>query len=197
MRKPSAALVVASAALVMATIGTSVAATGYLITSSKQIKAGSISLSDLSKSARKELHAARGPVGPEGPEGEEGADGPPGDDGEDGESATNLWAQIKADGSVNASSDGVTAANSSTGVYYVNFGQDITECAALATQASLPNFSGAGLTVAGIPGPAFVAMSSAGVDLAPGFPSVSSATVQTRRTGGALVSTSFAIAVFC
>ena len=45
MRKPSAALVVASAALVMATIGTSVAASGYTITLSKQIKPGAISLS--------------------------------------------------------------------------------------------------------------------------------------------------------
>ena len=42
MRKPSAALVVASAALVMAGIGTSVAATGYTITSSKQIKPGAV-----------------------------------------------------------------------------------------------------------------------------------------------------------
>ncbi len=69
MRKPSAALVVASAALVMAGIGTSVAATGYTITSSKQIKPGSISLSSLSKSARKALHGrarARRPAGRDG-----------------------------------------------------------------------------------------------------------------------------------
>jgi hypothetical protein len=197
MRRPSAALVVASAALVMAMIGTSVAATGLMITSSKQIKPGSISLSDLSKSARKGLHGARGPEGPEGPEGEIGADGPPGDDGADGESATSLWAQIKADGSVNVSSPGVTALNSSTGVYYVNFGEDITSCAVLATQASIPNFAGAGLTTAGTPGPAFVVMNSAGVDFAAGFPSLSSATVQTRRTNGTLVSTGFAIAAFC
>ena len=63
MRKPSAALVVATAALVMATVGTSVAASHYLITSSEQIKPGSISLSDLSKSARKALHGTRGPAG--------------------------------------------------------------------------------------------------------------------------------------
>ena len=66
MRKPSAALVVACTALVMATIGTSVAATGYTITSSKQVKPGAISLANLSKSARKALHGTRGPAGPEG-----------------------------------------------------------------------------------------------------------------------------------
>ena len=40
MRRPSAALVVATAALVMSTIGTSVAATHYVISSPKQIKPG-------------------------------------------------------------------------------------------------------------------------------------------------------------
>lgn len=195
MRKPSAALVVATMALVMATIGTSVAATGYTISSSKQIKPGSISLSDLSKSARQAL---RGAQGPEGSAGEDGWDGEDGSDGEDGESATSLWAQIDADGSVNSSSaDDVTAMNKSTGLYYVNFADDITDCAVLATQGGIPDFDGAGLTTGGIPGPAFVSLSSAGVDFAPGFPSVSSVTVQTRRTSGGLVSTSFAIAVFC
>jgi hypothetical protein len=197
MRRPSAALVVASAALVMATIGTSVAASGYIITSSKQIKPGSISLSDISKSARKELRGARGPAGPEGEIGDDGPIGPAGDDGEDGESATNLWAQINANGGVNASSSDVTALNSAAGVYYVNFGQDISSCAVLAGQGSIPDFKGKGLSTVGIPGPAFVSVSSPGTDLATGFPSVSSALVQTRRTGGALASTSFTVAAFC
>ena len=84
MRKPSAALLVASAALVMATIGTSVAASGYTITSSRQIKPGSISLASLSKGARKALHGARGPAGPQGDDGLDGADG---EDGADGRTA--------------------------------------------------------------------------------------------------------------
>jgi hypothetical protein len=194
MRKPSAALVVASAALVMAAIGTSVAATGYTITSSKQIKPGSISLASLSKSARKALHGA---AGKNGLDGQDGADGQDGQDGLDGQDATALWAQIKADGSVNASGTAVTARNSGTGVYYVNFGEDITQCAAVATQASIPNFAGAGLSTTGIPGPAFVAMNSAGVDFAAGFPSQTSVKVQTNRVNGSAVSTSFAIALFC
>ena len=185
MRKPSAALVVASAALVMAGIGTSVAATGYTITSSKQIKPGSISLSSLSKSARKALHGERGPAGPRG------------ETGDDGEDATKLWAQIKADGSINASSGNITALNAGTGLYYVNFGQAITQCAAIATQGSIPDFARAGHSTTGIPGAAFVVMSSAGADFAPGFPMANSVTVQTRRTNGTLASTSFAIALFC
>ena len=52
MRRPSAALVVATAALVMSTIGTSVAATHYVISSPKQIKPGTITLNELTGSAQ-------------------------------------------------------------------------------------------------------------------------------------------------
>jgi hypothetical protein len=197
MRKPSAALVVASAALVMATIGTSVAATGYTITSSKQVKPGSISLESLSKSARKALRGARGPAGQDGQDGVDGADGEDGVDGQDGLDATDLWAQIKADGSVNVASPGVTTRPMGTGVYLVNFAQDITQCAALATQASIPSAAGPGASTNGITGPAFVAMSNSGVDLAAGFPSQTSVRVQTNRANGTAVATSFTIAVFC
>ena len=197
MRKPSAALLVASAALVMATIGTSVAASGYTITSSRQIKPGSISLASLSKGARKALHGARGPAGPQGDDGLDGADGEDGADGQDGQDAVSVWAQVKPDGSVNAASPGVTARSTAAGAYLVNFGQDITHCAPLASQASLPNFAGAGLAAAGVPGPAFVGMSNTGATLAPGFPSQTSVSVETRRTNGTAVSTGFTIAVFC
>jgi hypothetical protein len=201
MRKPSATLVVAAAALVMATIGTSVAATGYTITSSKQIKPGSIALESLGKSARKALRGQRGPAGlpgEDGIDGDPGNDGQDGLDGQDGQDATNLWAQVKADGSINASSSGVTAAESaSAGVYYVNFGADIAHCAVIATQASIPDFSAAGQTIAGIPGPAFVAAASAGATLATGFPSQTSVTVQTRRANGNPASTSFSVAALC
>ncbi|HET6171262.1 MAG TPA: hypothetical protein VFD90_01570 [Gaiellales bacterium] len=197
MRKPSAALVLASAALVMATIGTSVAASGYTITSSKQIRPGSVSLASLSKSARKALHGARGPAGQDGVDGVDGVDGLDGQDGQDGQDATNLWAQIKADGTVNAAGPGVTARTGGTGNYFVNFAQDITQCATVATQASIPNFTSPGQSTAGIQGAAFVTMSSTGVDYAPGFPSQTSVRVQTNRANGTAVSTSFTVAVFC
>ena len=128
MRKPSAALVVATAALVMSTLGTSLAATHYVITSPKQVKPGTITLSALSKQARKALRGERGPrgqAGASGPQGPVGAAGIP------GLSATKLWAQIGSDASVNVSTPGVTARlGVSPGTYAVNFGVDITRCAA-------------------------------------------------------------------
>jgi hypothetical protein len=197
MRKPSAALVVASAALVMSTIGTSVAATHYVINSPRQIKPGSISLKSLSKSARKALrgqNGARGPVGPQGPAGALGATGPA------GVSATKLWAQVGADGSVNASSGGVTArVGVASGTYAVNFGQDITHCAAMATQGALPVYATPGSTAGGLAGAPLVRVYSAGIDLAPGFPSVSSLIVATTNEAAAGVPTptTFYVAVFC
>jgi len=133
MRKPSAALVVATAALVMSTLGTSLAATHYVITSPKQVKPGTITLSALTKQARKALRGERGPrgqAGASGPQGPVGAAGIP------GLSATKLWAQIGSDASVNVSTPGVTARlGVSPGTYAVNFGVDITRCAATATRS--------------------------------------------------------------
>jgi hypothetical protein len=197
MRKPSAALVVATAALVMAAIGTSVAASGYTITSSKQIKPGSVSLSSLSKSARTALRGERGPAGPQGEDGFDGSDGEDGSDGQDGQDAAAIWAQVKADGSISDASPGVTAANPSTGVYYVNLGSDVTHCAVVATQSSIPDFASPGHSTTGVPGSAFVVQNSAGATLATGFPSVSSVAVQTRRVTGAAVATSFTITALC
>jgi hypothetical protein len=197
MRKPSAALVVASAALVMATIGTSFAASGYTITSSKQVKPGSISLQSLSKSARKALRGAKGPPGDDGADGVDGDDGEDGQDGQDGQDAAALWAQIGNDASVNSSGDDVTARTMGTGIYLVNFGQDITHCSVVATQASIPNFAGAGQSTAGIAGAPFVVMSNTGVDLAAGYPSQTSVRVQTNRANGTAVFSNFTIAAFC
>ena len=197
MRKPSAALVVAAAALAMAMIGTSVAATGFTITSSKQIKPGSIALASLSKSARKALRGAQGPPGADGQDGADGADGADGQDGQDGQDATALWAQIHADGTIGTAAPGVTARAAGTGAYYVNLGQDITGCAVVATQAAIPDPSAPGRSTAGVVGPAFVSTATAGADYAAGFPSQTSIKVQTNRVNGTAVSTNFAVAVFC
>jgi hypothetical protein len=200
MRKPSAALVVASAALVMSTIGTSVAATHYIITSPKQVKPGTIRLAALSKGARKALRGPRGPRGLAGPPGPTGVAGATGATGAAGAPATKLWAQIAADGGVNASSPGVTARiGVSPGTYAVNFGQDITHCAAMATQGGIPSYTTPGSVVGGLAGAALVRVYSAGIDLAPGFPSVSSVIVATTNeaAAGAPTATTFFIAVLC
>jgi hypothetical protein len=197
MRKPSAALVVASAALVMSTIGTSIAATHYVITSPKQIKPGSIGLSALSKKARTSLRGERGKRGPAGPTGAAGATGATG---AAGTPATKLWAQVAADGTINASSPGVTARiGVSPGTYAVNFGQDITHCATIATQGAIPSYAAPGSLSGGLAGAALVRVYSGGIDLAPGFPSTSSVIVSTTSEAGAgtPAATTFYIAVFC
>jgi hypothetical protein len=73
-RRPSAALIVAIVALVLAAAGTGAAA-GVRITSSKQIKNGTIQTADLSKELRTLLSGRRGPSGPLGPPGVEGPKG--------------------------------------------------------------------------------------------------------------------------
>jgi hypothetical protein len=197
MRKPSAALVVATAALVMSTLGTSLAATHYVITSPKQVKPGTISLAALSKQARKAL---RGERGLRGRSGASGPQGPVGAAGVPGLSATKLWAQIGSDASVNVSTPGVTARlGVSPGTYAVNFGVDITRCAATATQGSIPPFATPAPATAGIAGAALVFLQGAGADLAPGFPTVSTVLVETTNgtAGGTAAPSAFTIAVLC
>lgn len=75
MRTPSPSLIVATAALVVASTGTGVAASRYLITSSRQVKPGALAASDLSRAARRSLRGRRGPAGPPGPRGPQGAPG--------------------------------------------------------------------------------------------------------------------------
>jgi len=75
MRKPSGTLIALVIALLLVSAGTGVAASKYRITSSKQVKAGSISLSDLSKSARRALRGNRGPAGAAGAQGAPGSTG--------------------------------------------------------------------------------------------------------------------------
>jgi hypothetical protein len=77
-------MVVAMAALVVAAAGPAAAAGHFLITSSSQIKNGTIQVTDLSKKARTTLKGANGPrgaagvAGPAGPQGSTGPQGPAG-----------------------------------------------------------------------------------------------------------------------
>jgi hypothetical protein len=68
-------MVVAIAALVLATTSSAVAAKHYLITSSKQIKPGAISAGNLSNAARTTLRGDRGATGAQGPQGPKGDPG--------------------------------------------------------------------------------------------------------------------------
>jgi hypothetical protein len=75
LRRPSASLVVATVAVVVAGSGSAVAA--GLITSAK-IQNGTIQLVDISAKAKKSLKGAQGPAGPAGHNGAGGAPGAPG-----------------------------------------------------------------------------------------------------------------------
>jgi hypothetical protein len=77
-------MVVAIVALAMAMTGTGIAATNYVITSSSQVKNGSLSASDLSRSGRRTLRGATGPRGAAGAPGAAGAAGVVGAPGKDG-----------------------------------------------------------------------------------------------------------------
>ena len=74
-------------ALALALAGGAWAGKHYMITSSSQVKNGSLSSKDLSKKARKSLKGNRGPkgaAGAQGPKGDAGAQGPKGDPGAQG-----------------------------------------------------------------------------------------------------------------
>jgi hypothetical protein len=85
--------------------------------------------------------ATQGSTGAAGTPGTPGASGTPGTPGAPGASATKLFAQVESNGTLNASSSGVTATPAGTSIYMVNLGQDITHCAAIAQQGSLPVFT--------------------------------------------------------
>ena len=76
-------------ALALALAGGALAGKRYLITSSSQVKNGSLSAKDLSKKARKSLKGNRGAKGPQGPKGDTGDQGPKGDKGDKGDSGVN------------------------------------------------------------------------------------------------------------
>ena len=81
--KKAITLIAALVAVLAVTSG-AFAAKQYMITSSKQIKHGAISLSDLSRHARKMLHGHAGPIGPQGSKGDQGLQGPKGNTGPQG-----------------------------------------------------------------------------------------------------------------
>jgi hypothetical protein len=76
--------VIAALVAVLTVTSGAFAAHHYLITSSSQIKDGSVALPDLSSSARKALQGQKGSTGATGPQGQTGAQGPKGDRGANG-----------------------------------------------------------------------------------------------------------------
>jgi hypothetical protein len=93
---------------------------------SRQIKPGSIQLSDLSAGARAQLAAATGAQGATGtpgatgPQGPAGVPGPAGATGASGPAGTVAWAEISNAGAVVNSSGGVSATHVGVGEYCVD-----------------------------------------------------------------------------
>lgn len=85
------------------------------------------------------LSGAQGPAGPQGPKGDkgdrgdDGAQGPPGPAGPTGSGGARAWAKVSQDGTLIASSPGVTIHHPWAGTYGVNVGFDTDACAAVAT----------------------------------------------------------------
>jgi hypothetical protein len=134
-RKPSASMVVALIALVMAMGGSAVAAS--LITS-KQIKNGTIQLADISKKAQKSLKGkagangatgATGPAGPQGAAGAAGAAGAKGDKGDKGDpGSARAFGYITSGGALSpdyASKGVVAVTRPSTGQYCIELDPSI------------------------------------------------------------------------
>jgi hypothetical protein len=139
-----------------------------------------------------------GPQGPRGQQGRQGVQGLQGVQGVAGTPATKFFATVKSDGSVDASSPGVQAASLGTGVYVVDFGQDISHCAASVTMGAVPVLSSPGTSTPRVPGYGLADLSSVGGTFSNGFPKGDTVEVETyNATSDLLADAPFHIAVFC
>ena len=207
LRRPSPALVVAVAALVMSTAGTGYAA-GVLapnsvgskqlkrnaVTSTK-IKDRSIATRDLSSAARRALTGKAGATGAAGPAGPAGAAGAKGDKGDAGANGISLFAAVKSDGALVNGTPGTQVVKGPTGSYVVAFAHAVTACAAVATQGGVPA-TGIGASTPAITGPARATLTSGGGTYS-GLPSDHTVLVSTSTTAGAAADTSFHLVVAC
>jgi hypothetical protein len=163
----------------------------------KQLKKEAVTPAKLSKASKAAL---TGPAGPRGNVGPQGTPGTKGDPGEPGAAATKLVAQIREDGLVNTSSVPVVALRTGTGTYLVNFGQDITHCAVVANEGSLPIFTVPGNTTGNKAGWVNVSMDSGPGEYRTGFPIDDTVGVLVHEEGGShevYANASFYIAVLC
>ena len=123
---------------------------------------------------------AQGPAGPRGANGTNGTNGASGATGPAGADATNLWAVINPNGTINRSSGTSSAARFSPGVYEVIFTRNVSSCAFVGA-VSDPGFG----AVFG-----FFSASKRGGNANGIF-------VETANSAGTLTDEPFHVAVFC
>jgi hypothetical protein len=160
--------------------GGALAANHYLITSTKQVSP-KVLKKLTGKTGKTGAIGATGATGKEGPQGKEGAKGETGKEGPPGTPATKLFAQVTEEGTINASSPGVQASKFEpyTGVYRVDFGQEISHCAVVATQGALPLLNSPGGSTGVVRGAPVIGLSGPGVTLSNGYPSGDTVEVET------------------
>ena len=136
IRRPSPAMIIACAALLVALGGTSFAAVKVLV---PRNSVGSLQVIDHSllakdfKTPPKGPRGLAGPAGPAGPAGAQGPAGPAGASGPKGDSATALWAVVDSAGALSRNKGVGSSQRLGTGDYLVTFNQDITGCSYVAS----------------------------------------------------------------
>jgi hypothetical protein len=183
LKRLSYANVTATLALVFAMSGGALAANHYLINSTSQVNPKVLKklTGKAGKTGATGPAGATGATGKEGPQGPKGETGPKGNEGPPGTPATKLFAQVTEEGAINASSPGVQASKFEpyTGVYRVDFGQEISHCAVVATQGALPLLNSPGGSTGVVRGAPVIGLSGPGVTLSNGYPSGDTVEVET------------------
>jgi hypothetical protein len=138
--RPSPAMVVACIALLFAMTGAGYAAgmLGPNTVGTKQLKKNAVISSKVKNRSllAVDFKAGQIPAGPQGPAGPAGPAGPQGPGAR--------WAAVNPDGSIALQSGGITVSHATTGVYIVNFGENVSRRMISVTPATVndPNFRG-------------------------------------------------------
>jgi Collagen triple helix repeat (20 copies) len=197
--RPSPAMFVACAALLISLGGVSYAAITLPPNSvgTMQLKNGAVNKKKINPKTLKGLKGNRGTQGIQGPKGSTGAKGNPGAQGSPGAKgnpgakgdpgipATKLWAILNPSGIVRGSG-ATSSTNPGTGFYTVVFDQDVSHCAYLATPGS-----------AGGTDPPSVSPPPGDVSVSPLSGNANGVVVVRADATGALSNTAVYVAVFC
>ena len=112
------------------------------------------------------------------------------------EESPRFFAAVTRDGAISNSSGQVLVSRRERGVYLVRFPETVSQCAATATQGTVPLPGSPGGQAETEGGAAVIGMASPGIDYADGFPSSKTIVVNTSE-GGALADASFHLVVAC